>query len=223
MSTRRKVLSYSGVGIALVFYIGILIGIRIVFPDINQLLVAITSLYKTYGYFLVFFGALFESMFMIGLYIPGSAVVLIVAAVSRTGVLSFPLVFLFGTTGLVCGYIINYLLGRYGWFHILSGLGLEKAVGQAKEKLTKHRIKTLLVAYCNPAAGSFVSTAAGILKIPFWEYLFFAVLFQSIWALIWGTLAYFFGLLLVELIIKYSGFVVAGIVIIWFLVEKYRH
>lgn len=189
--------------------------IRQQFPDPKVFIESIKSFYEVYGYQLIFFGALLEALFLIGLYLPGATVVLLGAALSRSGVVSFPLVFVLGTAGLLIGYTINYVLGRYGWYHVLTFIGLEQGVKEAEKKIERHGIQAIFLGYFFPGGASFLSTAAGILQMPFRTFLFASVVAQGFWGILWGSLAYLFGLPLVEFLLKYFIFVLLGLLVFW--------
>lgn len=208
------------IALLLIFYFTLFLFIRGRIPDAETLLDFIKELYKTYGYYLVFFGALLEGMFLIGLYVPGSTTVLLGASLSKTGVVQYPIVLILATSGLLIAYAINYLLGKYGWHHVLARLGLNKGIDIAKDKLEKHQTKTIFLGYFHPGSASFLSTAAGILKIPFKKFLILSFFAQSLWAILWGSLAYFFGLTMVEFLLKYFVFVLPTIIAIW-MVRKF--
>lgn len=221
-SQNGKVSELMGIFILIGFYIGFIVVVRGKIPDAQTLLSLISELYKNYGYYLIFFGALLEATFLISLYLPGSTVVLLGAALSRTGAIQFPIVLSLAMLGFVIGYTINYVLGKYGWYHILTRFGFKKGIDVAKSKLESHRNKTILIGYFHPSSASFLSTAAGILKMPFYKFLMLSITAQLFWGILWGSLAYIFGLVLVELFMKYFGFVVAGVVVIWFLKKRLR-
>lgn len=197
------------------FYIGIVIFFRIKFADTSTFIQKIENIYSTAGYPLIFFGAILESMFLVGLFVPGSVVLLLGAAFSKLGIVQYPLVFIFGTSGLIIGYIINYLLGKYGWHNVLSWAGLEKGIKESKARLEKHGAKTILLGYFFPGSASFLSTAAGIIHMPFKKFLLFSILAQSFWSFFWGILAFAFGISLVEFIIKYFIFFLLGGAVLW--------
>lgn len=196
-------------------YFSVIFVIRQQFPDSEAFIESIKDFYGTYGYPLVFFGALFEATFLIGLYLPGATVVLLGAALSRTGVLEFPLVFILGTFGLCTGYSINYFLGRYGWYHILGQVGLKKGVELAKDRLTKHGDKAIFLGFIHPSSASLLSTAAGITRMPLKRFLSLSFTVQLFWSGFWGGLAYHFGFPLVEFLLKYFIFVLLGVGAVW--------
>lgn len=202
--------------VLLAAYVALIFFIRSKLPEPDELINLIKGFYGQYGYPLIFFGALLEGAFLIGLYVPGSTVVLLGAALSAAGVLSFPLAFLLGVVGLTCGFVINYFLGKYGWYHALRKIGLEQAITNAKERLEKNGPRAILFGYFFPGSASLLSTAAGIIGMDFKKFLLWSIIAQSFWGLLWGSLAYFVGLPLVEFFIRYSSFVFTAILIIWF-------
>ncbi len=219
---REKIPEALGITLLLGFYFAFFIFVRGKIPDAETLLDIIKDLYSAYGYYLVFLGALLEATFLISLYLPGTTVVLLGAALSRTGVMQFPIALALAILGFVIGYAINYVLGKYGWYRLLSRLGLKKGIEIAKTKLADNQVKTILFGYFHPSSASFISTAAGILRLPFPKFFLLSFLSQLFWSLLWGSLAYLFGITLVELFLKYFGFVVAGVVVIWLLRKKLK-
>lgn len=201
--------------IIFVLYLIFAIFIQSKIPDTATFIKAVKGFYETYGYFLIFFGALLEAILFISFYVPGSTVVLLGVALARTGVVSYPLVFIPGMSGLLSGYTVNYFLGRYGWYQIFVFLGLNKGIDTAKSRLGKYEKKTIFIGYIFPGSASFLSTAAGVLRMPFKKFFIASFLAQGFWSLIWGNLAYFFGLTAIYLLIKYFGIVILVIGVVW--------
>jgi len=184
-------------------------------PDAATIIQFIRELYKTYGYFIVFFGAILEGIFLVGNYVPGSAVILLGAAISRSGELQFPLIILFGNIGLQIGYSINYMLGRYGWYHVLARFGLEAGIDKTKKKLEENDRKTIFLGYISITTAAFVSTAAGVLRMPFKRFMILSIISQLCWSLLWGSIAYFLGFAIVEIALKYFAYIALAIGIVW--------
>lgn len=198
-----------------IFYIAIAFFIRSKFADTSSFVMAIEKAYANVGYPIIFLAGLLEGMFLIGLFVPGSVVLLMGAALSKIGIVEYPYVFILGTSGLILAYIVNYFLGSFGWYHVLSFMGLEKSLDVGKEKLTKHEGKTIMLGYFFPGSASILSTSAGILNMDFKKFLVFSILAQTFWSLVWGTISYFFGIHIVEFIVKYFIFVVLGGGAVW--------
>lgn len=176
--------------------------------DAPTLINHLKNLYDSYGYALIFFGALLEGTFVLGLYLPGSLVILLGAALAKTGVIPFPMVIILAVAGFNCGFTLNYLLGKYGWYQIFERLGFKKQIDHAKAKLEKYEVMALLFGYVMPSAASFLTTAAGMLRLPYKRFIITSILIQSGWTLLWGSLAFWLGLTFVEYFIQYFGFVV---------------
>lgn len=218
---KKRLLLGIEIAVCFLIYTVILISIRNHIPDAPSLVEQIKYVYGTHGYDLIFLGALLEGTFLVGFYVPGSFIVLLGAALSRSGVIPFPLVILFGTLGLTLGYMINYALGRFGWYRILSGFGFNKAIIPAEDKLKHYQNKAIFYGYMMPSTGSLLSTAAGILKIPFKKFLIQSLLTQAFWSLLLGGLAYLFGMVFIEFFLQYFGFIALTGFVLW-LLKKLR-
>ena len=208
-----KLLTLLGPLIFITIYLVLFIFIRGNIPDTETLIKEIEKLYLLYGYYLVFIGAFFEGLFPIGMYIPGSTVVLLGAVLSKKATVQFPLVIILAVLGFSLAYCVNYVLGRIGWYQILAFLGLENGIKEAKEKIEKHKDKTILLGYISPSPAAFLSTASGVLKIPFWRFLGLSVVAQLFWGTLWGGIAYIFGMPLVEFILK-NLFIIIGFIVV---------
>jgi membrane protein DedA with SNARE-associated domain len=72
-----------------------------------------------------------------------------------------------------------------------------------------------------PSTASFLSTAAGMLHVPFEQFLLQSLLIQFFWSLVWGGLAYLFGITFAQIFLQYFGLIaLAGFVI--FLLRRWR-
>lgn len=198
--------------VIIVVYVAAVFLIKGRLPTPADLLDTIKDWYMLYGNYLVFFAAFLEAIFLLGLYVPGSTVILFGAALSKSGAINFPIVLLLADVGLLMGYTINYFLGKYGWYHVLLKFGLEKGLDDAKEKLHKHGGKAIFVGYIFPNGGAFLSTAAGVMRMPFGKFFLYSALSQIFWILVWGSVAYFIGPVFVDYFMKYFGYIVLGII-----------
>ena len=69
--------------------------------------------------------------------------------------------------GFSIGYTIDYLLGKYGWYKLLTKFGMGQQIETAKARLEKHSFKAIAASYWEVNLASITATAAGILKIDF--------------------------------------------------------
>lgn len=206
----------------ILFYILIFVILRIKMPDIAQLLVSVEQIYGAYGYLLIFLGAMIEATFIIGFYIPGSFIFLLGVSLARLGITSFPIVIFYGTLGYCFGYSLNYCLGRYGWFKIIDTFGIEKQLSEAKKHLIEHYNKTLFWGYMISSTGSMVSTASGIMKIPFKIFIYKTTLIQIFWSLLLGGLAYLFGMTFINIFVIYFGTIAFFSFMLYFIRNTYK-
>lgn len=197
-------------------YIVVMLVVRQRVPQPPELMEALKVPYENYGYYLIFAGGVLEGLFLVGFYVPGSTVMLLGAALSAQGILSLPLVVLAGTSGLMLSYTVDYLLGRYGWHYIFSRFGMQEEMNSTKEKLEKHHVKSFLLGYISPGSASFVATASGVVKVPFVRFFLLSFLSQSVWGMMWGTIAFHAGIPLVEFMLKNLFFVVILLGMFWF-------
>jgi membrane protein DedA with SNARE-associated domain len=201
--------------ILLICYIAAVMYFKGKLPPADELITIITGFYASYGYIVVFLSALLEAIFLLGFYFPGSAAILLGAVTAKSGVVFLPFIILLGTFGLTLGYCLNYMLGKYGWYKVLAKFGTQHALHEAEQKLKKHKHKALLLGYIAPNSGALLSTAAGILKLPFKNFLLLTVISQLFWSTVWGIVAYTFGSTFVELFLTYFSAIVAGLIIAW--------
>lgn len=199
------------------FYLIVIIIIRLKIPDTETLIDIITNLYKQFGYAIVFVSGILEALFVIGLYIPGTAAILLGAVVARSGAVSLPLIILLGTLGMCIGYTINYFMGKYGWYHVIAKFGLEKGIKDTEKKMKQHGIKAMFIGFISPNTGSLIATAAGVMKMPFGKFILLSALCQLFWSITWGLVAYILGPLFVEIALKYFSFVIWVVIAGWIL------
>lgn len=174
----------------------------------NEELIGVMKVYfEKYGYPVLFFSTLIESIPVICLYFPGSSIVLLAAAFSRQGTLNIFSVVLVTGAAMLIGFIINYFIGKHGWFKIFVKFGLGDALDNSKAKIEKHGDRWIWLSYFHPNIGAFTSTAYGILKMPFRKFLITSIFAILAWCTFWGAFC-FFGSGIIEGIIKARWLVV---------------
>lgn len=177
------------------------------FPSSEDIVNAARHLFDLYGYWFILFGATIEGLLFITIYFPGSTVIGLGAVFARTGELSLPLVILTGALGLQTGLTIDYLLGRYGWYHLLVKLGLEGSLENWKKRVEQYGLLAMGTAYLIPTTASLLATSAGILKVPFWKFLAASTAVITVWVTIVCIVAYLLGEELVRILGRYFWYV----------------
>jgi membrane protein DedA with SNARE-associated domain len=176
------------------------------------------DLFKSYGYWIVFFGVMLENA---GLPLPGETILLAAGFFASDGDFSVPMVMLIATTGAVlgdnCGYWIGRRVGRtvllkYGRFVLLS----EVRFRSMEKYFASHGDKTVLVARFITGFRVFTALFAGASGMRWRTFFIFNVLGAVSWAVVMTLLGFFFGKSwdLLEQYIKGAGFILAGVVVV---------
>ncbi len=161
-------------------------------PDEATIKLWLQSWLHSYGLWFVFFGALLEALLLVGFYFPGSLLIFISVA-SASGFSEAMLMVLVVSLGVYLGYLTDYLLGKYGWYHLLLKMGMSKQLETAKQKVIKNDFKYAVSTYWNPAFASITATACGVVKIPFARFTLVSIPTVLLWNLFWGVLVYTLG------------------------------
>jgi membrane protein DedA with SNARE-associated domain len=170
-------------------------------PSNEELIRVIKDYYERYGYPVLFISAFIESIPIICLYFPGSSIILLAASFSRQGTLNIFSVILVTASALMLGYIINYFIGKHGWFKIFVKFGLGDTLENSKKKIETHGGRWIWLTYVHPNLGGLTATAYGILKMPFRKFLITSIFALLFWCTFWGVLC-FYGSGVIETVIK---------------------
>lgn len=214
--------------IPLLFIIGILFGIGYTvnyfetlygFTSEKAVLDFLKTFILKYGLIVSFIGAFLEGLLLIGWYFPGSFIIFLTVILSGSperAVLSVAVI----TLAMYSAYATNYVLGKHGWYRVLSKFGLEDMIHDAQRKLEKHTFKAFLFSFWQPGLASFTSTAAGVLQIPWKVFALYAFVALAGWNIFWGTLAYTFGETVIQTL--FNRYVILSMASVWLLFKLYE-
>lgn len=184
-------------------------------PSEDETIQIVSDWLAEYGLLIVFIGSLLETLLFIGFYFPGSVIIFLGVALSPDPVRAF-LAVLAVSAGMLAGYSLNYLLGKYGWYKIFLKLGMKRGVENAQTKMQKNDIRYIFYTYWNPGLASFTSTAAGILQLHYKRFLVLMLLAIAVWNTFWGILVYSLG---ESALVLLNFTLVLKIIAIWVLFE----
>ena len=192
--------------VPIIFLVAIVLGwlLRQIFnlPDNEYFINVASDYFAIYGYWVVLFGALAEGLLFLNWYVPGSIVVVMgVVFASQNNQSIFLVVFLI-ILGFFVTSIINYILGKYGWYHIFMKLGLKKPLERVRTKVENKGLPIIFSTYFHPNIGALTATSAGILRLNFAKFVFYSFLALVVWNSIWGLVVYFIG----PIVLEYMGF-----------------
>lgn len=207
----------------LVAYAVFLFIIRGILPTSEELLTLFSKYYATYGYEILFVAALLESLVLINLFAPGQVALALGIVFSRTGETQLPLVILAVSCGVIVGFIIDYLVGYYGFGDVLKHFGQGSVFDKAKKELKKNGGRSIFISFINPNLGAYMSLAAGASKLEITMFGLIALFSILFWVIAWSLLIYSLGDVVLVIIKKYTLLLSAifiGILIISFGIKR---
>jgi membrane-associated protein len=156
---------------------------------------AVRSLYESYGYWVIFFGTLFENTLFLGLIVPGAVVVILAGLSAHDGTISVPLAILLGTLGTMIGDTISYCLGRFGWSRLSRLTFMRDLETKVREPLLRRGVFFVLFYHFAGYTRVVGPAAAGFFKMPFKEWAPADYLGALLWVSGYLTLGYELGAL----------------------------
>lgn len=169
----------------------------------------ILSLIGQYGYLIVFFGVMLES---IGIPLPGETILIAAGFLVQQGTFDPGVTIVFGILGTIIGNQIGYWIGRRGGrlFVLRRGrhVGITRErLARAEEFFARHGGKAVFLARFVPGLRAFAALVAGISRMHRRTFFFYNVLAGVVWATASVLIGYLFSgsLDLVEEWIGLSG------------------
>ncbi len=181
------------IGMFLLLFIGSSIWHSLGLPTFDETIAYAKSMYQVHGYLVVFIAALLEGTLFLNWYLPGSVVIIVGTVFAIDGGQSVLITAMLVCLGLFITSIVNYLLGKYGWYKILLRFGLGAEIDKIQRRIEKYGLLIMIISYAHPHTGSLVSTSAGILRMKAKTFILYTAVSYVIWACVWTTVAYAVG------------------------------
>jgi membrane-associated protein len=218
-SKQKKLFQYVAIpALAVVFYFGLILIYRALnLPTPEEIIAWATKYYELYGYWVVLIGALAEGALFINWYLPGSVVVALGVVFAKEAHLNVFLMLAMVILGFYITALINYALGRFGWYHVFLKLGLKEPLEKVETKLKDKGVRVLFTTYIHPNFGALAATAAGVLKFDFLKFALYSFVSIVLWNSFWTAVFYYFGS---ELLKHINLLVVVGAVLVYIIFFK---
>lgn len=160
---------------------------NIILPSISHL--------GMWGYWIAFLAALLETILIVGLFIPGSTIVLIFGALAANGYYDFGDLVWFAVVAALIGDNINYYIGRkYGYLWVGNKWFIkEKHFEKGRRFFNTYGAKTLLLGRLIPGLKETFPFIAGSVKMDMRKFLFWDLLGCIVWSLAFLSAGYLFG------------------------------
>ncbi len=184
-------------------------------PSPQELVNNVIIKFGTLELWAIFLIAIVEGFLLLGQYFPGGIVVFfsIVSAgkdLLRISILTFVI-----SISFIIAYILNYLIGKYGLYHVFARLGFKKSLEKSKKKVHEKAAAAIALSYADPNLASITATAAGIIRLPFKRFLLLSIVWVFLWNIFWAIIIYILGGAALDLVgMKYIFFVLALWIII---------
>src|SRR3989344_8050874 len=205
------------------FFLGIFLSLYLIWkildlPPESELIEIARNYFDKYGLITVLLSAIIEGVLLVGWYYPGSLVIFLGVIFAGKNIPDVIQVVSVVTIGLYIAYIINFFIGKHGWYRLLLKFGLKEPLEKAQPRLAKHGPAGIFLSFWQPNLAALTATAAGILQFPLRKFLLFSLSATILWNIFWGTLVYFLGAASLSLL--GVRFVLIAIVV-WMLLRLY--
>ena len=177
----------------------------------------IQALASQYGYLAVFVGILLENL---GIPLPGETITIVGGFLAGSGELNYWLVLASAAIGAFIGGIFGYFVGKSGGWKLMLAVSKvfriqEVQLEEIKSKFSENAVKAVFFGRFIAVIRIFASPMAGVVEMPFGQFLAVNLAGAATWASVITTLAFFVGkvLSLEQLLAWVSKFAVLALVI----------
>lgn len=179
-------------------------------PSFQEYLDYAREMYGTHGYWIILIASLLEGTLLLNWYFPGSVVMVMGTILAIEGSKSLLITMLIVIGALCFTSMLNYGLGKYGWYKLLLKFGLRREIEKMQHRLEKHGLKMLIVSYVHPQISSLAATSAGILQYPFRTFFLYTSIAVVFWASVWVGTAYLIGPSFIDVLHFKNLFIIMG-------------
>jgi membrane protein DedA with SNARE-associated domain len=187
----------------------------------------IQEIARQYGYWAVFLGIALENL---GIPIPGETITLVGGFLAGSGELNYWIVLASAIAGAVLGASGGYWIGRLGGWPLLLRVGrffriTEEQLTDVKTQFSENAARAVFFGRFVAFLRILASPMAGIIEMPFPQFMLYNLAGATVWASVMVTLSFFLGRLIpLEQLISWMAkfaIVVLVLVIAWFTVPKW--
>ena len=221
MADLRTILRYAAVPLTLLVLSILFVAIYqfLGLPSSEELVQLARDYHSRYGHEIVFLAAIAEGLLVVNWYLPGSFVIVLGVTLSHGMPLDALILVILVISGFFLTSLINYAMGRYAWYRFLLFLGLRSPLEKMKQRVDRHGLPIIFSTYFHPNIGALTALSCGILRLSFWKFTAYSALALVIWNLLWGTIVYLAGPVLLNLLNIWIIIVMIGL---WVLIAVVR-
>lgn len=195
--------------------------LRSIFPSGQALVEQLTSIYGRFGYEIVTLGSLMEALVLVNLFTPGVVAVGLGAIFSRSGQLDLTLVIIFAVLGSLVGYMLDFLLGRFGFRELVDRMGYGQIIDETKHKIERFGFQTFSLGFMHPNLGALIALTAGTLRMDFKKFFLLSFLSTLVWYILWGLFIFALGQIFLTILTRYIFIIFILVGAAWLLMTIY--
>jgi membrane protein DedA with SNARE-associated domain len=155
----------------------------------------VQELANQYGYLAVFVGILLENL---GIPLPGETITIVGGFLAGSGELNYWIVLTAAATGAFIGGICGYFVGKYGGWSLMLAVARifrlqELQLEEIKTKFSENSVKAVFFGRFIALIRIFTSPMAGVVEMPFGQFMAINLAGAIVWAVVMTTLAFFIG------------------------------
>lgn len=206
-------------------FAGVLFGVwkLLDLPPEHRVIEIARDYFGRYGLAIIIVSSFIEGLLIVGLYFPGSMVFFLGLLAASEDPAQVAKVTGFAIIGIWMAYVVNFYMGRFGWYRVFTAVGLKDSLESAKRKLDRNGISTIALTFWHPNIGAVVATGAGVLDFRAKVFLPVSLLTVAFWLSFWSVLVFWLGPDAISIL----GFrVLIAILLLWmiyrFLRARYR-
>jgi len=162
-------------------------------PTDKELIAVVYGWFTHYGLWIVFVAALLEGLLVVGQYFPGGFVIFVAVLSANRHIPRIAEVVIVVSVAFFISYLINYAIGKYGFYRLFLKFGLREPLEKAREKLQQNYLYAIFVSYWSSNFAAISSTAAGTLQLSLRSFIIYSIPSTLIWNTLWGIFIYIIG------------------------------
>ena len=168
---------------ALAVFFAIMIFVRepLGLPGIDALADVAKGFFERYGLVALYVAAVIESLFMISFYFPGSLVVILAILVSDRSIPALGAIVLIGWASVLSATVVNYWLGKEGFYRLLLHFGSEKSIHDMQKWLEKRGRWAIFFSAMHPNILAITNICMGIARAGLLKTLIFSFIAIAFW------------------------------------------
>lgn len=157
------------------------------FPNASEISDTFLIIYKDYGLIVIFLASFVEGLFILSMYLPGSLVIILSAFALGFDFITLLKIGLISILGFTAVNVVNYYLGKYGYYKLLLKIGGEETLEKTKSDFKKNSLKTIFLTSFHPNFLAITMIVAGITNSNLIKVLFQSILSLIFWITLWMT------------------------------------